>query len=163
MKTCRVGTAHLFLLCASWLTVHAVANGASGEPSRLRFGLVLRAVVAISILARSASERAPHLRFDHRNSAGLDGAASNKSFLSEAPLPGQRDTLKGPNISAQGNALGDRGDPETVDTQRFTLVPTLRVGMPSTTLRVVQRSQNQGRGASKTAFPRRPWERGWVL
>jgi len=37
------------------------------------------------------------------------------------------------------------------------LVPTLRVGMPSATLRVVRRL---GRRASKTAFPRGAWERG---
>ena len=42
------------------------------------------------------------------------------------------------------------------------LVPTLRVGMPSSTLRVVRSRGPSGRGrrASRTAFPRGAWERG---
>ncbi len=43
------------------------------------------------------------------------------------------------------------------------LVPTLRVGMPSSTLRVgilaPAMLDGRGRGASRTAFPRGPWER----
>src|SRR4051794_8346807 len=36
----------------------------------------------------------------------------------------------------------------------MTLVPTLRVGMPSSTLRVVRARPGDGRRASRTAFPR---------
>ena len=78
-------TCHVCTLCASWLTIQAVANGTSGEPSRLRFGLVWRTRRPPVILARSASGRAPHPRFDRRNSAGLDGGAShNLPFRSTA-------------------------------------------------------------------------------
>jgi hypothetical protein len=44
----------------------------------------------------------------------------------------------------------------------LTLVPTLRVGMPSSTLRVVRARGPSGRGhrASRTASPRGAWGRG---
>jgi len=45
-------------------------------------------------------------------------------------------------------------------TADFALVPTLRVGMPSRTLRVLFRAigrHDRRRGASKTAFPRGAW------
>ena len=45
----------------------------------------------------------------------------------------------------------------------FDLVPTLRVGMPSSTLCValapIAAGDSSGRGASGTAFPRGAWER----
>jgi len=48
-----------------------------------------------------------------------------------------------------------------VPTIRVFLVPTLCVGMPSRTLRVLQECAIvlAGRGASMPAFPRRAWER----
>jgi hypothetical protein len=46
------------------------------------------------------------------------------------------------------------------DFDAFDLAPTLRVGIPSSTLRVDRGGQRErGRGAAKTAFPRRAWER----
>ena len=46
------------------------------------------------------------------------------------------------------------------ETLFYVLVPTLRVGMPSPTLRVDwPPNKNAGRRASKKAFPRRAWER----
>ena len=85
-----------------------IAKATSGEPSRLRFGLVLRAVVAFSILALRASITSGRRVLHTSPKRKREGSPSTvrpseecrigprgveQCSFQEAPLPGQRDTL----------------------------------------------------------------------
>jgi len=69
-------------------------------------------------------------------------------------------TRTGPEKVASWYRFGESSLITTTRRRRPTLVPTLRVGMPSSTLGVATFGPAQGRGASRTAFPRGAWERG---